>query len=122
MSQERTEILAPELALNQTVSKVLLYGLVLAILIMLLGIGLWLIRPQLMLPAVVPFAGIPAGLLQGNPTAFLSLGLLVLLATPAMRELVLLISYTRQREWRFAGIALVVMIILAASVVLGLRK
>jgi uncharacterized membrane protein len=122
MQYVRTEISTDELNLNQIVSKVLFIGLCLAILIMLLGIGLGFMQPQLMAPQVVPFVGIPAGLVQGDPTAFLSLGLIVLLATPAMREVVLLWGYARQRQWRFAAIALAVMIILAVSVVLGLRK
>ena len=52
--------------------------------------------------------------------AFMSLGLIVLLATPAARVLVLLLGYVRRQQWLFAAIALMVLSVLVISVVIGL--
>ena len=51
----------------------------------------------------------------------LSVGLLILMATPAARIAITAVVYTRQREWVFAGLALVVIAELLASVLAALR-
>ena len=50
----------------------------------------------------------------------LSVGLLILMATPAARIAITAVVYTRQREWLFAGLTLVVIAVLLASVLAAL--
>jgi len=109
-------------ALNQTVSRVLLIGLVLALSLMGIGSVLGFLNAGALAPQTVSFADLPAGLVQGAPMAFMSLGLIVLLATPAARVLVLLLGYVRRQQWLFAAIALMVLSVLVISVVIGLSK
>ena len=54
--------------------------------------------------------------------AFFGLGILVLLMTPPLRELALLIGYTRQRRWLFVVIAAIVLLILGLSIFLSLTR
>ena len=52
----------------------------------------------------------------------LTVGLLLLMATPAARLLVSSIAYTRRREWIFVWLTLIVAAELAASVFAALRQ
>ena len=49
----------------------------------------------------------------------MSLGLVILLATPAARVVVLVWQFARRREWAFVAISLTVLAVLAASVAIG---
>ncbi len=49
----------------------------------------------------------------------MALGVLVLAATPAVRVLALVVLWTRERDWRFVGVACAVVVTLSAAVVLG---
>lgn len=51
----------------------------------------------------------------------LSTGLLMLMATPAARIAIAAVMYARQREWLFAGLTLVVIAELVASVLAALK-
>jgi uncharacterized membrane protein len=64
--------------------------------------------------------GLPRLLAAGDPTGFLDLGLLVLLATPFARAVALGVSFVRRRQWLFSGLAAVVIAILVLSGLLGL--
>ena len=48
-------------------------------------------------------------------------GLVILMATPALRVLVSVIEYARSRDWLFAGLTASVLLVLAASLVVALR-
>src|SRR5438552_15464259 len=47
-------------------------------------------------------------LLAGNPLALVNLGVLFLLATPAITLLAEIVSYAVARNWRYAGVAALV--------------
>ena len=57
--------------------------------------------------------------LGGDPAGLLSLGLLVLLATPAVRVLVLAYQFARAREWRMLAVTALVLAVLAYSLLTG---
>ena len=59
------------------------------------------------------------GLVRGDATATIDAGLLVLMATPIARVLVLVVEFIRFRETPFALISIVVLFLLAASVTIG---
>jgi uncharacterized membrane protein len=101
-------------------SRVLLAGLSLAVLLLLVGVVLTVARPGVPL-WVSSIREIPGALAALEPGGFFDLGLLVLLATPAARVVALLIAFARRRLWVFSGVSLVVLIVLVLSAFLGLR-
>lgn len=86
----------------------------------LMGAGLLLALAHGSVPdAATPLAALPAAVRAGDPAALMSLGLLVLLATPAARVCVLVWQFARRGEWRFVAVSLVVLGVLLASVFIG---
>ena len=57
--------------------------------------------------------------LRLRPTPWLDLGILVLMFTPIANVLNALVSFIRQRDWRYAMVCLGVLAVLALSVTLG---
>jgi uncharacterized membrane protein len=55
----------------------------------------------------------------GHPSGIAALGIAVLVATPAVRVLTLVLSFTREHDVRFALVAATVAIFLAIGVALG---
>lgn len=73
-------------------------------------------------PPETPHLGtILAHAATGDPLSWVYLGLLSLMAMPVLRVLLLVAGFARLREWRFAAVAAAVMILLLASVRLGLH-
>jgi uncharacterized membrane protein len=62
---------------------------------------------------------LPADLLAGRPAGFLWLGILGVLATPGLRVVRALVGFWRRGEPRMAGIALAVLVVIAAGVIVG---
>jgi uncharacterized membrane protein len=60
---------------------------------------------------------------QGTPLAprFLSVGLLILMATPAMRVLFSVVEYARMRDWFFVFVTAVVLVQLTVTMIVALR-
>jgi uncharacterized membrane protein len=56
-----------------------------------------------------------------NPLALLNLGVLMLLATPGITLLTEIVTYAAARNWRFAGIASVVGILLLISLAISFK-
>ena len=52
---------------------------------------------------------------QMKPTAFLSLGILVLIATPVVRVIVATATLSKNREWLYTAFGLVVLTVLMVS-------
>lgn len=69
--------------------------------------------------AATPLASLPAAVLAGDPGGLMSLGLIILLATPAARVCVLIWQFARRDEWRFVAVSAVVLGVLVASVLIG---
>ena len=59
--------------------------------------------------------------LSGDPPAILNVGLLVLVATPVLRVLVLAFGWLMERDRWFAAIALAVLGLLLSSAALGVK-
>jgi len=70
---------------------------------------------------VLPLGDIAPQLLVGNPLALLNLGVLLLLATPGVTLLTTLITYIAARNWRYAGIAALVCLILLLSLAISAK-
>lgn len=109
-----------ETRLNTSISRVLMVGLLVAIGLLLVGVVLTLVRPELDVTRKSFIKGIPGAIASLEPDGFFQAGLFVLLATPAARVAALLSAYARRRQWAFAGISLVVLAVLVLSAFLGL--
>ena len=101
------------------VSRTLTAGVSASLLLMGGGLLLSAARRSPLPEAATPLALLPAGLGAGDPDAVMSLGLIILLSTPAARVAVLVWQFARRRDWLFAAVALAVLGILAASVRIG---
>ena len=108
-----------ETRLNITISRVLVVGLLTAVALLVVGVIITIARPGVAVPHVTAVQDIPGELGRLQPGGFFELGLLVLLATPFARVLVLCIAFARRRWWLFAGISALVAALLVAGAVLG---
>ncbi|HEX9067673.1 MAG TPA: DUF1634 domain-containing protein [Ktedonobacterales bacterium] len=64
-------------------------------------------------------AAVISGVAHGDGVAILTLGLLVLLATPIVRVALSLVGYVRERDWRYVVITAIVLSIITLSLLLG---
>jgi uncharacterized membrane protein len=96
---------------------VLRLGLILAVISMAIGFVLELLQHDL---ESRPFA-IASIFSNATPAGdrWMGLGILLLALTPAVRVLALLVLWTQEKDWRFAGVALAVMATLGAAIALG---
>jgi uncharacterized membrane protein len=106
--------------LASRLSRLLLAGLSLAVALLVAGVVLAALKPEVPI-SVSSISGLPGALAALEPGGFFDLGLLVLLATPAARVGALIFAFARRRLWLFSGVSLVVLLVLALSVFLGLR-
>jgi len=83
--------------------------------VLLLGSGL---GPRSAEPPL-DLARIPADIVALAPTGFIWLGLIVVVATPSARALAALVGYLRRGERDMALVALLVLLVIVASVVVG---
>ena len=90
-------------------------GLILVGSLLLIGSGT---SPLAAAPAL-SLEQLPADLLAGRPAGFLWLGILGVIATPGLRVLRALVGFWRRGEPRMAGIALAVLVVIAAGVIVG---
>ena len=64
-------------------------------------------------------AEVAAGLLGGDPSAVVILGLLILLFTPIVRVAVSTLGFAFQRDWTYVAITLYVLAVLGVSFLIG---
>lgn len=62
---------------------------------------------------------IPAGLLDGEPAATVTAGLVVLMLTPLLRVVMLTIEFIRERDSPFAMISIGVLFLLAVTIAIS---
>ena len=105
--------------LNELVHRALIAGLALSTVILLGGLTLSAVTRQPLPGRVAGFGQIVAGLKTGSPAGFLSLGILLLIATPILRILGSLIEFIGKRDWRYALVTILVLLILGASFIAG---
>jgi uncharacterized membrane protein len=105
--------------INALVHQLLIVGLAAAAVLMVAGVLLGLFTGQGLPDAMVPLSNLLAELARFNPAAFISLGLLALIATPILRVAGSIVGFAIERDWRYALITTVVLIIVILSIVLG---
>lgn len=110
---------APRDSASAAVSVTLTAGVAASLSVMAAGYVLALARGGPLPAAATPLPELATGLRAVEPAAVMSLGLILLLATPALRVAVLVWQFARRREWLFVGVSLMVLAVLAASVLIG---
>ena len=105
--------------LDHWVHRTLLFGLTVSGVLLAVGLTTMLAQGHEQAPEYESFPRLlrDAGRLRGP--AVTTLGLLALMITPILRVVVLLVGWTMQRDWRFAGVALAVFILLCISLTIG---
>ncbi|HSC70958.1 MAG TPA: DUF1634 domain-containing protein [Candidatus Methylomirabilis sp.] len=66
------------------------------------------------------FKAVFMGALAGKPYAIISLGMLLLIATPVVRVALSVFFFMTQRDWLYTGITLFVLVVLVLSLLSGL--
>jgi uncharacterized membrane protein len=107
------------------ISNVLRVGVLLSGAIIVVGVVAFYVRYG---PAGGPARGrtfphtlgaVGQGLAHGDPQAIITLGLLVLLATPFVRVAVSIVAFGLEHDWRYVAITTAVLMILVVSFLLG---
>lgn len=104
--------------LNEIVHQMLVIGLILSTTLMLVGLALDLALGREVPTAVPDFGDIFNRVIALRPSGFLALGLLVLIGTPILRVVGSIFAFLYERDWRFAGITLLVLGIVMVSLIL----
>lgn len=99
---------------DKILKSVLIIGVVLSIIIMLIGISLYFADPQESAGAL-PIKDIIPNLAKLNPIAIIDLGILILIATPAVGIISTIISSAINRDSKFVFVPILVLILLAIS-------
>lgn len=105
--------------LNDVIHRVLVIGLFASTAAMLTGVVLAVVRHRALATAAPDISSVWARIEALRPSGFLALGILVLIATPVLRVLGSFVIFLHERDWRYAGVTLIVLLVLAASLLLG---
>jgi uncharacterized membrane protein len=106
-------------AIERFVRHILVAGIAVSVGLMAAGLILGLMAGDGLPRGVVPPAGLPGGLAAADPAACLSLGLIVLIATPFMRVAGSILVFARERDGRYVVITAAVLVVMCVSVLLG---
>ena len=104
---------------ERTVSRILIAGIALSVALMAIGIVLGAVGGDGLPSGVVPLADMPSLLLDLDAGAYVSLGLIVLVATPFVRVAGSLVAFAVQGDRRYVGVTAVVLTVMCVSVLLG---
>ncbi len=96
----------------------MLVALSFAVALMLSGVALSLLRGESPRHTIA-IQSLPEGLSRGDPAAYLSLGLVMLIATPALRVLGSLVVFALQRDLRYVLVTAVILGLMAVGFILG---
>ena len=105
--------------IERTVHRILGVGIAVAVTLLLLGLALSAAKGEGLPSHVVGLSGLPGLLAHGDPAAYLSLGLLALIATPFVRVAGTIVAFACERDRRYVVITAVVLAVMCVSVVLG---
>ena len=112
---------AGEIALERTIARLLTGGSYVGIALLAIGFALMIgdgIGPFAPAPTF-DLTAVPRDLVALRPTAFLWLGLVVVVATPASRVAASLVGYVRRGESRMAAVSVLILAVIALSVALA---
>ena len=101
------------------VRRVLLLGIGISVALMAVGLALVVVRAQPLPVSVTPVTDLPHDLATLQAAAYLSLGLMVLIATPFVRVAGSVVAFAREGDRRYVLITSVVLAVMCLSVLLG---
>ena len=104
---------------ERMVSRVLGIGIVVAVAFMLAGVVLGAARGDGLPDHVMALDDLLPGLGELDPAAYLSLGLLTLIATPFVRVIGSIVAFAVQRDRRYVLVTAVVLVVMCLGVLLG---
>lgn len=107
---------------ERRVERLLLAIVGLSVALMLVGILLAVIGGQSLARDALAFGELLEGLSHGESQAYLSLGLIGLIATPFARVVGSLVVFALSRERRFVLVTAAVLAVMAVSVVIGMSR
>ena len=105
--------------IERMVSRVLSIGIGAAVALLLSGLVIGVVSGEGMPTDVVSLPGLLPGLKEPDAAAYLSLGLLVLIATPFVRVAGSIVAFARERDRRYVLVTAVVLAVMCLGVVLG---
>lgn len=110
--------------LEARIARLLRVGIYIAIALIAVGVGLMLAEGRSPLDGapVIVLSQLPADLLHLRPAAFLLLGVIAVLVTPATRVVVAAVAYARARDRIMVLIALAVLAVIASGIGLGIQR
>lgn len=91
-------------------------GLIVSVVLMAIGFVMKVASGSHHSPGVKLFS---LGSVKTNADLVMGLGVLVLALTPAFRVIALVVLWTRERDWRFVGVACAVVVTLSLAVIIG---
>lgn len=106
-------------AVERMVNRVLGAGVAVSVAFMLAGVVLVVARGGGLPPHAPSFRELAPGLGTADPAAYLSTGLLVLIATPFARVAGSVIVFALERDRRYVALTTVVLLVMCAGVLLG---
>jgi uncharacterized membrane protein len=106
-------------AVERMVNRVLVTGIAVSVVLMAVGLVLGALSGDGIPSAVVPLGDLFSGLAAFDPAAWLSLGLIVLIATPFVRVAGSIVVFARERDGRYVLVTAIVFAVMCLSVVLG---
>ncbi|MCI4318771.1 MAG: DUF1634 domain-containing protein [Thermoplasmata archaeon] len=107
-------------SLRGIVTRVLQTGVAATVVLLLVGLTLlFTLGPGTAIAARVGLSGLLHGLASADATAYLYLGVVVLLATPLVRVALSATLFAQSGDRPFAGITLFVLVLLVVSIVVG---
>jgi uncharacterized membrane protein len=104
---------------ERTIRTVLLVGIAVSVGLMAVGLVLGVARGEALPRAMVPISALPAALARLEPAAYVSLGLIVLVATPFVRVVGSLVAFAFERDRTYVLITTIVLVVMCLSVLLG---
>lgn len=105
-------------ALCGVVQPILRWGMVLSLALMLFGLALGIFTGG-QEASVVPLEKVPSRILELDPAGFLTLGIVLLIATPLARVIGALCVFIREGDRKFVLVSLAVLLSVALAVLLG---
>jgi uncharacterized membrane protein len=102
--------------IDRWVRVVLVWGMVLSVSVMLLGLLMYALSPTGNVEVDLSLSEIASGIARGEPIAVIDLGIVLLIATPLTRVLTALTVFLVDREWRFVLISLLVLSVITLAI------
>ncbi|MDD1772870.1 MAG: DUF1634 domain-containing protein [Methanomassiliicoccales archaeon] len=104
--------------LCRVVQPILRWGMMISLALMLVGLALG-IATGAEGTEIVPLEDIPSGLVEMDPLAFLTLGILLLIITPLARVFGALSVFLKERDRQFVLVSIAVLLAVTVAVLLG---